>query len=76
MGELKIQDHTGHDQIEWNPENAFDVKRARDRFEKCVKADKTHKAYRTNHVGGKGERIEVFDPNARIITLVAIAVGG
>ena len=74
MGQLSIMDVTGDERLSWDPTDELSVRRARNRFQEMLK--KGYKAYRVNHVGGAGEKIDEFDPLASEIVMRGIAVGG
>ena len=74
MSTLSIMDVTGDEKLSWDPSDDLSTARARKRFAELI--GKGYKAYRINHVGGKGEKIDEFDPFAQEIVMHRVAVGG
>lgn len=74
MGQLRALSRIGDTKLSWD-NNEEEIKNAREIFNKRVRDDKWS-AFREKRIGGKGERIYVFDPNAARIILVPPIEGG
>ncbi len=73
MSELVILRH-GDVRISWNSRNEQEIAVARETFDKNIKEGWT--AFKEKIVGGKGDKIYKFDPNAERIVLVPPISGG
>jgi hypothetical protein len=73
-GALSIMDRTGDSRFGWDPNNAEEVRLAREHFDSL--RGKRYLAYRVNAQGGRGETIHEFDPAAREIIMAPQTVGG
>lgn len=71
---LHVLDHTGDTRIEWDKDNATEVKLAEEHFKALKK--KGYLTYRTRRDGSAGEVIQRFDPTAEKIIASPQTVGG
>jgi hypothetical protein len=74
MGSLSCMDKTGDEKLTWDPRNDIETRKAKDKFYALLKEG--YKAYRVNHAGADGERIDQFDPLAMEIVFHKIMAGG
>ena len=73
--QMSVMFEGGDTKIEWDSDKEDEVKAARDHFDKLMKT-KNYQAYRMTGSGGKGEKIDKFDPHAERIILVPVMVPG
>lgn len=71
---MQIMDPTGHTEITWNPEDADEVRMAREMFESM--RERGHSIFRINPNGNRGARVTTFDPEAEKLLVVPQLVGG
>lgn len=71
---MHVMDHTGDTRIEWDPNDADEVKMAKAAFDKAKKGKML--IYKTRRDGSRGEQIREFDPNAERIIATRQTVGG
>ena len=79
MGEIRIMDGTGDNKMTWDPEKLAETKAVKKHFEDHVHAPKAKDRFTAFYVekeGGKGKKMEVFDPKAGMIILVPPIGGG
>ncbi|KXH69816.1 MAG: hypothetical protein AM326_01715 [Candidatus Thorarchaeota archaeon SMTZ-45] len=79
MGEMRIMGIEGDNKMTWDPENLAEVKAVKEHFENHVNAKDKKKRFLAFYVdkeGGKGKRMDVFDPKAGMIILVPPIGGG
>lgn len=74
MSEMQVMDPTGHTTVKWDPKSPDEVEVAKAVFKKMRK--KGYSAFRTKLTGGKGERMDEFDPSAKNLILIPQLVGG
>jgi hypothetical protein len=71
---MDVLDVTGHTEVRWNPADAAEVEAARTTFNALT--GRGYRAFRSDDDGRKGERMDTFDPAARVLTLVPQVGGG
>lgn len=75
MGEMAIMSPRAGDlRVIWNPDNADEVKAAKEQFDSLRK--KGHLAYSVTPEGGKGKMLTAFDASAEKIILAPPLRGG
>lgn len=74
MGEMRELNGNGDSKIIWNPDNAEEVKAAKEHFGSLIK--KGFKAFRGKDDGEKGASVTDFDPSIRRLIMVPPIVGG
>ncbi len=74
MGRLSEMTRKGDFKISWNPDNEKEITAAKEVFDKRV--NEGWAAFAEKRLGGKGDRIRTFDPDAERIVLVPPIVGG
>ena len=73
-GEMSILGREGDTKLIWSSDNADEVEHARKTFEELTK--KGFSAFNVKKLGGQGERITKFDPEAEKMILVPQFRGG
>jgi molybdopterin converting factor small subunit len=73
MSELRILGKGGDTKISWNSRNELEVAAAKETFEKRIKDGWS--AFREK-IGTKGDKIQIFDPDADRVILVPPISGG
>ncbi len=74
MGEIREMSSKGDLKLSWNSDNEKEVAAAKEVFDKKTKDGWT--AFGEKRLGGKGDRIRTFDPDAERIVLVPNIAGG
>jgi hypothetical protein len=74
MGTMAIMGKEGDVKIEWDPDNAIEVKIAKEAFEKNI--SKGFKAFRMYDGGKKGEQVKEFDKWAERLLFIVPLAGG
>ncbi len=74
MGQLKEMSRKGDVKLSWDCENEQEVSAAKEVFDKRIKEGWA--AFAEKRLGGKGDRIRTFDPDAERIVLVPPIAGG
>lgn len=72
--EMEILDSSGHTRTTWDSDKEDEVAAARAQFETLTK--KGYKAFRVTRLGGEGEPMKSFDPDAEKMILVPPVQGG
>lgn len=72
--EMSVMDLSGHTEVHWDPENDEETRTAREMFD-AMRA-KGYQAFRIGLMGGKGRRIDAFDPQAEKMILIPHMAGG
>jgi len=75
MGEIREINRKGDLKLSWDSDNEKEVAAAKEVFDKRVK-EEGWAAFAEKRLGGKGDRIKTFDPNAERIVLVPQIAGG
>ncbi len=74
MGQLRQLSRKGDVNISWDSENETEVSAAKKIFDEKIKEGWA--AFAEKKLGGKGDRIRTFDPDAERIVLVPPIAGG
>ena len=74
LNRMQIMDVTGHTEITWDPTRPVEVSVAKSAFEKLMA--ERYSAFSVGEDGGRGTRINTFDPKAGKIMMVPQLVGG
>lgn len=74
MHELAVMDRTGDTKTIWDPADEDEVDNARATFDRLKK--KGFSIFRVDKDGGKGKRMENFEPDAAKMIAVPVIVGG
>ena len=74
MGQLREMSKKGDLKLLWDSDNEQEVSAAKEVFDKRIKEGWA--AFGEKRLGGKGERIKVFDPEDERIVLVPPIAGG
>lgn len=74
MGEIREMSRKGDLKLSWNSGNEKEVAAAKEVFDKRTKEGWA--AFGEKRLGGKGDRIRTFDPDAERIVLVPQVAGG
>lgn len=74
MGEIREMSRKGDLKLSWSSGNEKEIAAAKEVFDKRVKEGWA--AFGEKRLGGKGDRIRTFDPDAERIVLVPQVAGG
>ncbi len=74
MSMMQVMDPTGHTEVNWDPQNADEVRSARATFDAMI--GQGYSAFRTDNKGRQGTRMSSFDPAAERLILVPQLQGG
>jgi hypothetical protein len=74
-GVMAVMSHEGDTPFKWNKNDPVEVENARRTFEFFTK-EKKFFAFKEKRMGGQGDQIREFDPNAEKIIFVPQSVGG
>lgn len=69
-----VLDHTGHRDVEWDPNDPNSVVEAKKEFEALVKSG--HIAYELDASGKRGRKLDKFDPSVERVVVTRPPVGG
>ncbi len=71
---LEVMDPTGHTEVQWDPDDPEEVRKAEETFNEMIK--RGYAAYRMNAEGKQGEQIRKFDAYAGRILMSPPMKGG
>lgn len=74
QGTMDVMDKTGHSTTSWDPTVPAEVAAARATFAELT--GRGYRAFKVDGEGGKGQRLETFDPQASKMVLVPQLQGG
>lgn len=74
MGMMQVMDRTGHTSVAWNPDNADELRVARETFERMT--GQGYRAFRVTGKNGQGSPMATFDPTAERMLLLPHLAGG
>jgi hypothetical protein len=74
MGIMEIMDRTGHTSITWDPDVSFEVKIAKEAFDKAIK--EKYQAFEVDEDDEQGSRMTTFNPKAGKVMLIPQLQGG